>query len=412
MSSLAETGDRLAAELRERGESDGQVDASVAVLGAMMFAYLNFLCADPDHPRFVPGAGYHQRVGTPSPDIVYRSSPIDGAGTYRLTGERGTVPQATLMPFGPPTASGVQTFPPFDLDTLTVGEDGRVDVILSAEKPADHRGDWWPLDPATRSLMLRSVSSDWGQHREPVLALVRLDAVPRRTRPSAAEVTERLDAFAAMVDRTLSYGLRRVDDLRAKGVVNDLTLVDYSTQGGLAAQWYHEGVFDLGEGDALLIEAEVPADCDSFSLSLTDPLFCTVDWVHAQSSLNHRQAVVDDDGVLRVVVAGSDPGVDNWLDTTGYHAGVVQCRWMGSTHPPATTVGVVPMTDVLARLPGPTATVAAESRTRRCATAPPGPSSAASGEPGSATSAARHLLATADPCRRGRRRGGRGPARR
>ena len=79
----------------------------------------------------MPGPGYYQHIGTPNPDTVYRTATIDGAGTYRLSGDRGTAPNVTLMPFGPPTASGVQTFPPFDFAELTIEPDGRFDVVLS-----------------------------------------------------------------------------------------------------------------------------------------------------------------------------------------------------------------------------------------------------------------------------------------
>ena len=36
--------------------------------------------------------------------------------------------------------------------------------------------------------------------------------------------------------------------------------------------------------------------------------------------------MIDDDGVLRVVVAHDDPGVANWLDTAGHSAGPVILR--------------------------------------------------------------------------------------
>jgi hypothetical protein len=52
--------------------------------------------------------------------------------------------------------------------------------------------------------------------------------------------------------------------------------------------------------------------------AVTDRLFGTLDWTNAQNSLNRRQAAVDRDDVLRAVVAPKDPGVQNWLDTTGY----------------------------------------------------------------------------------------------
>jgi hypothetical protein len=112
----------------------------------------------------------------------------------------------------------------------------------------------------------------------------------------------------------------------------------------------------------LLVEAALPPGCDSFSLSLTDRMFCTVDWVNAQSSLNRRQAILDDDGALRVVVAHTDPGVPNWLDTTGCTTGVLQCRWTGSPTPPTVSSRVVSFDALRDHLPASTPTVTAEQR--------------------------------------------------
>ena len=38
-----------------------------------------------------------------------------------------------------------------DLDDLTIGDDGSFRVMLSAERPEGHDGDWWQLDPEARS---------------------------------------------------------------------------------------------------------------------------------------------------------------------------------------------------------------------------------------------------------------------
>ncbi len=80
-----------------------------------MAGYLARVCSDPRHPAFLPGAGYHQRMGMPNPDTAYQTAAIDGAGTYRLTGDLGTSPDVSLMPMGGPTAAGLKTYPAIDL---------------------------------------------------------------------------------------------------------------------------------------------------------------------------------------------------------------------------------------------------------------------------------------------------------
>lgn len=363
MAHLAGAGDRMAAQMAERGEPSGDTDAFVALLGATMDAYLNQISADPDFPTFVPCCGYFQHLGSPNPDTVYRRAAIDGSASYRLTGDLGTARQVTIMPFAAPSATGMASFPPFDLADLATGPDGRFDVVLSAERPDGHTGDWWPLDPEMASLWLRTVSDDWGNEREPRVAIRRVDGRRRRPRSAPEPIRARLAVLGAIVEHTIAYGLRHTDELIADGFVNQLKLVDYGPNGGMPLQWYHEGVFDLGAGEGLLLEAVLPPGCDYFSFSLTDRMFVTLDWVHAPTSLNRRQASLDDDGALRVVVSHDDPGIRNWMDTTGYRRGVVQCRWIGSVEPPAVTARIVALDALADELPG-TARVTAEARER------------------------------------------------
>ena len=88
------------------GQDHTPAELTVAMLGGLMASYLARVCSDPLHPAFLPGAGYHQRMGMPNPDTVYLTAAIDGGGIYRLTGDRGTAPEVSLMPMGGPTAAG------------------------------------------------------------------------------------------------------------------------------------------------------------------------------------------------------------------------------------------------------------------------------------------------------------------
>jgi hypothetical protein len=333
MSALGAAGDRLAAMMRERGEGDEAIDVCLTLLGALMDGYLNRLCADALRPSFLPCAGLLQRIGSPNPDILYRRAPIDPAAAYRLSGYRGTAKEVTLMPFEEPS---MRNWPPFDLSETARGPEGAVEVLLSAERPAGYAGDWWRLEPSMSCLWLRSLSERWGEEEEPRLAMTRLGG-PEPGSQGRAGAHEALAPLAAAVERIVEYGIRHVDELVAGGVVNRLRGTDYSAKGGMPLQWYHEGVFDLDEGQALLVEATLPEGCRYLSWSLTDRMLVTLDWTVAQSSLNTTQAAIDPDGVLRVVVCEGDPGVRNWLDAMGRRSGVIQCRFAGCSQPPSVT---------------------------------------------------------------------------
>ena len=357
---LAGVQQRLSAHLS--GHDHEPAELTVAMLGGLMAGYLARACSDPQHPAFLPGAGYHQRMGMPNPDTVYLTAAIDGAGLYRLTGDRGTAPEVSLMPMGGPTAAGLKTYPAIDLRGFELDADGRLDLVLSAQRPEGHAGHWCAIAPDVRSLMLRSVSDDWGKHRDPVLAITRLDTPSRRPRPAPEALADSLAGIVPMVEGMLAFGMRKVAGLRAAGFVNSVTTVDYSAGGGLAGQWYHEGVFDVPHGTALVVEADLGGGIETLSLALTDALGCTLDWANAQTSLNRKQARIDADRRLRFVVAGADPGVANWLDTMGHTVGVMQLRWTGCAQAPKLTFRLVDAGEVRASLPSDTAAVTREER--------------------------------------------------
>jgi hypothetical protein len=357
---LAGVHQRLSAYLTGQDHHDGEL--TVAMLGGLMASFLARACSDPLHPAFLPGAGYHQRMGMPNPDTVYLTAAIDGAGAYRLAGDRGTAPDVSLMPMGGPTAAGLKTYPAIDLRSFAVDADNRLDLLLSAQRPEGYSGQWCEIAPDVRSLMLRSVSDDWGQHRDPVLAITRLDSPSRRERPAADALAASLAGLVPMVEGTLAFGMRKVASLRTAGFVNAVTTVDYSAGGGLAGQWYQEGVFDVPDGQALVVEADLRGGVNTLSLALTDALGCMLDWANAQTSLNRKQAHIDADGFLRFVMAGEDRGIANWLDTLGRQVGVMQLRWTGCAEAPVLTFRLVDGGAVPASLPPETRRVTREER--------------------------------------------------
>jgi hypothetical protein len=343
----------------EEQDSD---ELTVAMLGGLTASYFGRVCSDVDHPAFLPGAGYHTRMGMPNPDTVYLTALIDGTGTYRLTGDLGTCPDVSLMPMGGHSAAGLKTYPAIELGKFDLESDGRLDLVISEQQPEGYTGQWCAIATDVRSLMLRAVSSEWGKYRDPVLALVRLDTPSRSRRPTPEALAASLAGMIPAMEGTLAFGMRKVSGLRAAGVINAVTTVDYSAGGGLPGQWYHEGIFELAAGQALVVEADISGGVKTLSLALTDALGCTLDWANAQTSLNHKQAHLDNDGILRFVVSADDPGVANWLDTMGYKLGVMQLRWTGCAEAPKLTFRRVATDDVRSCLPADTRMVTSAER--------------------------------------------------
>jgi hypothetical protein len=89
-----------------------------------------------------------------------------------------------------------------------------------------------------------------------------------------------------------------------------------------------------------------------WSFSIGNPWWETIDYANHQSSLNGHQAALDDDGVVRAVIAHEDPGIANWLDSAGHSAGPVILRCVRTETAPVPITRVVPVSqldDVLPR---------------------------------------------------------------
>lgn len=369
---LRDLPDRLLAKLPEPLRNDPQVrqEAARVALEALGAQALSTVGADGDHPQFLPVIGQVWNTGQPNADTVYRAAKLTAGGTYRLRGTRGSMRMSVIAESGPrPPQPPGQTMPivgpprPIhDLNTLKVDAQGRFDVVLSPVRPTDWKGDWWELNPTSNNLLMRFVGSEWGKEREPTVSIERLDVAPQRPRPSAATLEERLRALPQAVEfSTLMFG-DHVDALRRQGFVNKFKIFNLSQSGGLKGQFYYEGVYDLADDEALIVEAKAPSQCLYRSLILTNELYETTDWYNNHSSLNDAQAPLDKDGVLRIVVSARDPGVPNWLDTAGHPTGVIQGRWTNCNENPVPEVKKVKLADVRKNLPAETGKVTPKQR--------------------------------------------------
>jgi hypothetical protein len=61
--------------------------------------------------------------------------------------------------------------------------------------------------------------------------------------------------------------------------------------------------------------------------------------------------VLDADRFFRAVISARDPGVHNWLDTSGYRRGAIQGRWFGADSTPTPAIRKLKIGEVRAALP-------------------------------------------------------------
>ncbi len=364
ISKLSDLPDRMLARLPEPMRRDPQVQQEVArlALEALTSQSIDAIGGDADAPEFLPTIGYLLNVGQPNADTIYRTARVDGAGSYRLRGTRGSLKLAVIAQVVPRNAETGSGRVHLDLSAMKVDRQGRFDVLLSPRRPKGYNGEWWELRPAANRLMIRMVSSDWAQEKAPAFTIDRIDRPAGRPRRAAADLEKRLRALPMSVDFLALMFVDHVDGLRKAGFVNRLKTFDMTSGGGLSGQFYYEGAYELADDEALIIESEIPKGCRYRSLILTNDIYETTDWYNNHSSLNNAQAPADKDGRLRIVVSHRDPGVRNWIDTAGHATGLIQGRWMSCETQPVPSATKVELSQLKAHLPADTPRVTPEQR--------------------------------------------------
>lgn len=364
---IAAADDALQAKLPERIASDPEINArsNELILAGLARGIMEVLIADRDHPIFLPALNIALNIMQPNADTIYKGALIAPGGVYQLRGNRGTVPFFLLGELtGDFHRTGVQV--PMaayhNFDSLTLDADGNFEVILSPTRPEGYSGDWWQSNPKTEKLLLRQISYDWAAERDPAISIQRLDAAVGRSKLSEQELSRRLSELSTMAINASNYFVDHVDGLRDLGYINSLKVFDVQGMAGIHSQSYYEGAYQINDDEALIVSVKIPEPCKYWSLILTNDIYQTTDWFNNQSSLNGAQAQLDNNGVFNAVISNRDPGVFNWLDTSGYLTGAMQGRWLECAGSPMPTVTKVKLAGVASYLPPETTLVSPEER--------------------------------------------------
>jgi hypothetical protein len=347
------------------GSEQQRAELYQQLLMNLSLGYFLYFQADADHPDWSPFLNSVFLL-QPNPDDTYLLARINGERTYRICGERGSVYMLTFV-----TGAGMmglastpgKGFDQYDAEDLRLGPGGTFEVVLSREQPQGYSGNWWRLDPGADYILARQRSYDWGTERDARLAIERIDRfVPKSRRAPGAIVADIRELLSGFTPRLTRMWLQFQNALRERGMINKFEFANFGDIGAIRVQHYWQCVFELQPHEALILETEIPKVCRYWNLQLNDPLFNTIEYLYAQSSLNGHQARLDTDGRFRAVVALEDPGVPNWLDTGGFLQGTIMGRWYASDTQPLPVVSRVPLSDVRACLPPDTPQLSREAR--------------------------------------------------
>ncbi len=335
------------------------------ILMQFSYGYFAFFHADPQHPDWAPlwNPVYSLQ---PNPDDIYLYAPISSEYHYRVSGSRGTVKilsfctQASLPGLPGELDFTGEYYADVDDSDLLIGEDGTFELLLSEQRPQGHRGNWLQIKTGATVLMVRMRSYDWLNEVDANLAVECLSPVGPKARLQPGEILERIRQMAAMPAAALRlfYGMQN----QVREAVGVNVFQPAPIGGALSRQVYLPAVFEFGEGEALILETELPKNLTYWNFQLNDPYFNAVEYVYRLSSTNGHYARICSDGKFRAVISPVDPGVPNWLDPAGFREGTIYGRWYDGDSAPTPVIHRVPLADLRDHLPPDTPLVTSEER--------------------------------------------------
>lgn len=323
------------------------------------------LC-DRDRPKWLRIIDGFSKWGAENADNHYIATHIRSDATYRITGTRGSCFTFLLeVREGFMQLGDTADFANLTAEQIETDADGCFEIIASGEA---HPGNWLPLDERARQIVIRQYFKDWENEEPATFQIERIEEESPPAAPLEAEggrnaspgVAAILDDAANWVRTSTEFWGGWMPELRANFQPGEIAPARRYV-GGADDIYYGNDAYQLAQGDALIVEL-TPPRARYWAFQLCDVWFVTMDYANTQCSLNDAQLTLDADGKCRIVVAHEDPGIPNWLDTSGMTEGCLQYRYIWTEDNPMPSVRTVPVAALRDALPVATPTITPEAR--------------------------------------------------
>ncbi|NND69797.1 MAG: hypothetical protein HKN19_19560 [Halioglobus sp.] len=404
-------------ELTERNLAEGH-RYLLGHLGRMIEFQMR---ADPRFPEFFRSMDMLRKWTGENPDAIYLLAPIDAGSHYEVTGRaadtRGwrdsgrythapeaprmvtfatitNVPGATgnLLEMGTCRNMTLSHIGSFDIEpdeagvfTLRIGPErpaGYAGYFLDAKKVLNCPATGESAERSARYLSVREVFSNWDNEEALDLSIRRLDTAGHNRPPIDSEymatrlrrLGEELPNQVFFWQQVLEIGLEvnrdvNMDGRRAMPVngINDPAPPFTAAGVAGAGQLYAGGLFDIAQGEALVIKVSTPVEPHYLGLQLNNGWFEGPDQQNYTSSLTGYQLPQASDGARYFIIAHTDPGLQGWVDTTGIERGAHAMRFVFREEPaaqdlPRLETTVIALDDLAGYLPRDTPRVSAAQR--------------------------------------------------
>jgi len=305
------------------------------------------LHADASRPFFHRQNDLVSQWGGPNADNVYRHARVSSTHSYVIRGRMhscedfvlairsGFMHQETWGTLQLFVASDHGIHPGDDFEIFLGGPNGDV-----------------PLPEEAVMVSIREYYFDWKAEEPSTFTIECLD--PQEP-PVIKEndLNKRLEKSLGQIEDSLTFWDTYLESNRNFQEDNCFSEQTVKVGKGLSLARYEFCFWNLDPTEALVVEADVPL-AKYWGIQLYNlGTFELIDPYGRISSRNHNQTIVSNDGKIRFVISGQDPGVANWLDTANNSEGLCTFRWFWpeSDKPFDLTTHVVSIADLDSVLP-------------------------------------------------------------
>ncbi len=301
------------------------------VLQAALFLRFEY---DPERPSFKRIVSPTRKMLGDNPDAIYFEAAIRGDRRYRIRGNTAGAVYTSFTVEAGGTEGGYpeRTEGWINDKEMSLEGDGGYEITLGPDTsgpntiklPADAR------TVTTRSYFETKRSAAADPSRVVPIVIEPLDDPGPSPSPDDASI-------AAAIRRVIAY-LRGITVDLVLGATSESWVSTVPNQfnppgkpGAMAFaardNAYAMAPYALRPDQALVIEGSFPT-CIFSNVVLWNRYLQSYDYASRTISLNREQTWQGADGRYRIVIAGSDPGVPNWIDTGGRPSGLVYWRFM------------------------------------------------------------------------------------
>lgn len=289
---------------------------------------------DSTRPAFTRWMSPFRKLMGDNPGTIYDAAIIRPDLTYRIRGYRGGADYLGVCVYGTGEGGARRVVGNVDHE-IDYDDYGRFEVVLASARPIDlaEGVGFVELSPDSTDLLVRQYFRRDGQP-EGHYDIVAEPAAGSPPPLAVDDLADRLDRAGRWVrdlievEATLSALSEQAaaPEMRAPSGagVHEMGEIDWSVVNRVQptpAMSYSGGWFaDLGDAEAILIEGVLP-DAEYVSAQWLSRWMESGDYLNHTVALTGDEIAVDDDGTFTVVIAHRDPGVPNWLDTTGHSHG-------------------------------------------------------------------------------------------